>query len=350
MSIVIAALILGFIIMIHEFGHFLFAKLNGISVLEFSLGMGPRLFSFVRGGTRYSLKILPFGGSCAMLGEDEVCDDEVAFSSKSVWARISVVAAGPAFNFILAFLLAMILVGLNGHGTTVLKGVTEGYPAQMAGIQAGDEIIKLNGRRVHSFQDVNWYLFTHAQQSVEVTLRRMNESGSRETIVKELVPAYSQEYGAYMLGVQFDGTNYPIKNPLQLIAYSAYEVQFWIHYVFDTFYMMFNGQVSMNDVSGLVGIVDTIDTTVEETVPYGVSAVILTLLNLTVLLSSNLGVMNLLPIPALDGGRLVFLIIEAVRGKPIDREKEGMVHMAGMMVLMGLMVLLLFNDVRKLFG
>ena len=134
------------------------------------------------------------------------------------------------------------------------------------------------------------------------------------------------------------------------MAYSAYEVQFWIHYVFDTFRMMFNGMVSVNDISGPVGIVGAIDSTVEETVPYGPSAVILTLINLMVLLSSNLGVMNLLPIPALDGGRLVFLFLEAVRRKPVDREKEGMVHMAGMMVLLGLMVLLLFNDVRKIFG
>lgn len=203
---------------------------------------------------------------------------------------------------------------------------------------------------MHSFRDVNWYLFTHPQDTVKVTVGRTDEAGNRETFVKEIAPVYSQENQSYMLGVEFDGRNYPLNNPVQLMAYSAYEVQFWIHYVFDTFRMMFNGMVSMNDISGPVGIVDTIDTTVEETVPYGISAVILTLINLTILLSSNLGVMNLLPIPALDGGRLVFLLLEAVRGKPIDREKEGMVHMAGMMVLLGLMVLLLFNDVRKLFG
>lgn len=350
MSIVIAVLILGFIIMIHEFGHFLFAKLSGIRVLEFSLGMGPRLFSFEGGGTLYSFKILPFGGSCSMLGEDEACNEDGAFGSKSVWARISVVAAGPVFNFMLAFFLAMILIGVNGHGGTVLRGVRDGYPAQGAGLKAGDEIVKLNGRRVHSFRDVNWYLFTHPQDTVRVIARRADGAGNRETIIKEIAPVYSQDSGYYMLGVEFDGTSYPVENPLQLMAYSAYEVQFWIHYVFDTFRMMFNGMVSVNDISGPVGIVGAIDSTVEETVPYGPSAVILTLINLMVLLSSNLGVMNLLPIPALDGGRLVFLFLEAVRRKPVDREKEGMVHMAGMMVLLCLMVLLLFNDVRKIFG
>lgn len=350
MSIIIAVLILGFIIMIHEFGHFLFAKLNGIKVLEFSLGMGPRLFSVEGRDTRYSFKILPFGGSCSMLGEDEASSDEGAFGSKSVWARISVVAAGPIFNFILAFLLAMVLIGVNGHGGTVLRGVTEEYPAQKAGLEAGDEIVKLNGRRVHSFRDVNWYLFTHPQDRVEVTVRRTNELGNQETFVKEVFPVYSNETKSYRMGVEFDGRSQAIENPIQLMTYGMYEVQFWIHYVLDTFRMMFQGMVSVNDISGPVGIVGTIDSTVEETVPYGISAVILTLVNLTVLLSSNLGVMNLLPIPALDGGRLVFLLVEAVRGKPINREKEGMVHMAGMMVLLGLMVLLLFNDVRKLFS
>ena len=143
-----------------------------------------------------------------------------------------------------------------------------------------------------------------------------------------------------MMGVQFNPVPSTVENIGQLLVHSAYEVQYWIHYVFDTFYMMFHGMVSVNDISGPVGIVNAIDTTVDETAPYGLSAVVLMLINFTILL---------LPIPALDGGRLVFLIIEAVRGKPIDKEKEGMVHMAGMMVLLALMVLILFNDVRKLF-
>lgn len=129
MSMIIAVLMLGIIIMIHEFGHFLFAKLNGIGVIEFSLGMGPRVFSFEKGGTRYSFKILPFGGSCMMLGEDENETDEHAFNNKSVWARMSVIVAGPAFNFLLAFLLSMILVGATGYTTTQLNGVTDGLPA-----------------------------------------------------------------------------------------------------------------------------------------------------------------------------------------------------------------------------
>lgn len=361
MSLIIAMLMLGIIIMIHEFGHFLFAKLNKIGVIEFSLGMGPRLLSFEKGETRYSLKLLPFGGSCMMLGEDGDLSQpeegqipsgffaENAFNNKSVWARISVVAGGPLFNFILAFGLAMILIGATGISQARLKGVTEGFPAQAAGMEAGDVITSVNGRSVHSYRDINWYLFTHPADTVRIRWEREGEDGSRQEFGAELVPAYSEENGRKMIGVEFDPVPQAVGSLGQLIRYSAYEVQYWVRYVFDTFYMMFHGMVSVNDISGPVGIVTTIDATVEETVPYGSSAVILTLINFTILLSANLGVMNLLPIPALDGGRLVFLIIEAVRGKAIDREKEGMVHMAGMMFLLALMVLILFNDVRKLF-
>ena len=349
MSFVAAVLIFGIIIMIHEFGHFLFAKLNGIGVIEFSLGMGPRLYSFEKGGTRYSIKILPFGGSCMMLGEDENEADEHAFNNKSVWARISVVAAGPIFNFLLAFLLSMALIGATGYDTTQLNGVLDGYPAQAAGMQAGDVIRSINGRRVHSYRDINMYLFTHPQKQVEVTWSRTDPSGAKQTYSAELAPAYSQENDQYMIGVQFDPAPRQVEHVGQLLLHGLYEVQYWIHYVFDTFYMMFHGLVSLNDISGPVGIVTVIDSSVDEASSYGVSAVVLMLMQLTILLSANLGVMNLLPIPALDGGRLVFLIIEAVRGKPIDKEKEGMVHMAGMVVLLALMVLILFNDVRKLF-
>lgn len=349
MSIIIAVLMLGIIIMIHEFGHFLFAKLNGIGVIEFSLGMGPRLASFVKGGTRYSFKILPFGGSCMMLGEDENEADEHAFNNKSVLRRVSVIAAGPVFNFLLAFLLSLILVGATGYDTTGISGVLDGYPAQAAGMQAGDVIQSVNGRKVHSFRDINMYLFTHPQKQVDVTWKRTDASGKKQTLSAQLKPIYSKDSNQYMIGVQFDSAPRQVKNAGQLLLHGLYEVEYWIRYVFDTFYMMFHGLVSLNDISGPVGIVTVIGSSVSEASPYGLSAVIMMLLQLTILLSANLGVMNLLPIPALDGGRLVFLVIEGLRGKPIDKEKEGMVHMAGMMVLLALMVVLLFNDVRKLF-
>ena len=349
MSFVAAVLIFGIIIMIHEFGHFLFAKLNGIGVIEFSLGMGPRLYSFEKGGTRYSIKILPFGGSCMMLGEDEENSDQSAFNNKSVWARISVVAAGPIFNFLLAFLLSMVIVGLTGYQPATVMEVMDGYPAKEAGLLPGDLITEINGRNIHSKDDITLYIQTHAGKTITVEYKRADGNGGVERRSAVIVPQYSEEDGGYLMGVRFDGVAKPVSGLGQLLVHSAYEVKYWIQYVFDAFYMMFHGEVSLNDLSGPVGIVTTIDYTVDQVIPYGRTVVILTLINFCILLSANLGVMNLLPIPALDGGRLVFLFIEAVRGKPIDKEKEGMVHMAGMMLLMALMVLVLFNDVRKLF-
>ncbi len=349
MSFVAAVLIFGIIIMIHEFGHFLFAKLNGIGVIEFSLGMGPRLYSFEKGGTRYSIKILPFGGSCMMLGEDEENSDQSAFNNKSVWARISVVAAGPIFNFLLAFLLSMVIVGLTGYQPATVMEVMDGYPAKEAGLLPGDLITEINGRNIHSKDDITLYIQTHAGKTITVEYKRADGNGGVERHSAVIVPQYSEEDGGYLMGVRFDGVAKPVSGLGQLLVHSAYEVKYWIQYVFDAFYMMFHGEVSLNDLSGPVGIVTTIDDTVDQVIPYGRTVVILTLINFCILLSANLGVMNLLPIPALDGGRLVFLFIEAVRGKPIDKEKEGMVHMAGMMLLMALMVLVLFNDVRKLF-
>lgn len=348
MGIFVAVLILGIIIMFHEFGHFLFAKLNGIGVLEFSLGMGPRLISFTGGETRYSFKLLPFGGSCMMLGEDESEEDPHAFGNASVLARLSVVAAGPVFNFLLAFALSLILVGAAGYREPVVSGVIPGLPAEAAGIQAGDVIRKINGRSVHSYDDVTTYMFTHPDRSMEITWQRQSEDGTRQRMSAEIVPVYSEESGRYLMGVEFSGVPKAVTGPVQLVQYAVYEVQYWIRYVFDSFYMMFHGLVSVNDISGPVGIVTTIDETVDQAAPAGPTAVFLTVVQLCILLSANLGVMNLLPIPALDGGRLVFLILEAVRGKPVDKEKEGMVHMAGMMVLLALMVLILLNDVRKL--
>ena len=349
MSFVAAVLIFGIIIMIHEFGHFLFAKLNGIGVIEFSLGMGPRLYSFEKGGTRYSIKILPFGGSCMMLGEDEENSDQSAFNNKSVWASISVVAAGPIFNFLLAFLLSMVIVGLTGCQPATVMEVMDGYPAKEAGLLPGDLITEINGRNIHSKDDITLYIQTHAGKTITVEYKRADGNGGVERRSAVIVPQYSEEDGGYLMGVRFDGVAKPVSGLGQLLVHSAYEVKYWIQYVFDAFYMMFHGEVSLNDLSGPVGIVTTIDDTVDQVIPYGRTVVILTLINFCILLSANLGVMNLLPIPALDGGRLVFLFIEAVRGKPIDKEKEGMVHMAGMMLLMALMVLVLFNDVRKLF-
>lgn len=345
MSIVLALVIFSLIVLIHELGHFILAKKNGITVTEFSLGMGPRLFSKEFGGTAYSIKILPFGGSCMMVGEDEESDDVNAFNNKSVWARISVVAAGPIFNFILAFVLSLVIVGSIGYDAPEVWMITPGSAAEDAGMLAGDRIVRINDKRIHVYREVSDYVQFHQEElrqgPAEVVYER---DGEKHTV--SLTPRKA-ENGMYYLG--FTGNGVRTKGgPLTVIKYSIYEVKFWISTTLDSLGMIFQGEITADDVSGPVGIVNVIGDTYEESKTDGGFYVFLNMLNLSILLSANLGVMNLLPIPALDGGRLVFLIIEAIRGKPMDPEKEGTIHMIGFALLMALMVFILFNDVRKI--
>ena len=343
MKIIIAILIFSLLIIFHELGHFLLAKKNGIRVNEFCLGLGPTVVGFTKGETKYSLHLLPFGGACMMEGEDAESDDERAFGKKSVWARISVVAAGPIFNFIMALVFSIILMGCVGYDKPVLSGVMEGYPAEEAGIEAGDTIVKLNHKSIHFWREINSYLYSHPGEELKVTYEREGER--YETT---LTPKYDEENGAYYAGF-YGGGEKTKGNVIETLQYGVYYVKYWIDVTFESLKMLVTGQVGVQDMSGPVGIVKTIGDTYEQSKASGVFYIFVNMLNISILLSANLGVMNLLPIPALDGGRLVFLIIEAIRGKKIDPDKEGMVHFIGMACLMLLMVVVMFSDIRKLF-
>lgn len=346
-DIIIAVLLFGFIVLVHEFGHFIFAKLNGIGVVEFSIGMGPRLFSISRGETRYSIKILPFGGSCMMVGEDERQTDPKAFHNKPVWARISVIAAGPAFNMILAFLFAFIIVSVQGHDYPVIREVTEHYPAAEAGLEPGDRIVAIDKQKISSSRDVSLYFMSHPGETATVSYRR-NEGGKPIQGTVKITPVYVAERQSYMVGIAFIPWQ-PVSSAGELARCSAYEVKYCVSTTFATLRMLIQKQIAVDEaVSGPVRIVSMVGETIESGREQGPLTVLYYLSYWVLLLSSSLGIMNLLPLPALDGGRLVFLILELLRGKPIDPEKEGMVHMAGMILLMLLMVLILFNDVRKL--
>lgn len=342
MKIIIALLIFSLIVIFHELGHFLLAKRGGITVTEFSLGMGPRILSSQIGETRYSWKLLPFGGSCIMAGEDEESDDENAFGKKSVWTRISVVAAGPVFNFILAFILSLIVIGSIGYDAPILFDVMEGYPAAEAGMRPGDRIVSMNGTKTHIYREVSLYVQMHQGEAVTVVYER---NGRQNTAVLE---PKQHEDGSWLLG--FRGSGVQMKgNVLDTVKYSAYEVKYWISTVLKSLEMLVSGQVGADDISGPVGIVNAIGDTYEESREDGAYYVWLNMLYISILLSANLGVMNLLPLPALDGGRLVFLLLEVIRGgKRIDPEKEGMIHFVGLMLLMALMVFVMFNDFRNI--
>lgn len=344
MSIFIAILIFSIIILFHELGHFLLAKANGIRVNEFSLGLGPTIVGFTKGETKYSLKLLPFGGACMMEGEDESSTDSRAFGNKGVWARISVVFAGPFFNFIMAFVCSVVLIGCIGFDIPKISGVVEGYAAEEAGLQANDVITEINGKNIYFYREVSNYTLFHPGEPMEIVYER--DGAEHETT---LIPKYVEEENRYLYGfyspMQRERTGF-----FDTLIYAVREVGYNITTTLDSLKLLVGGGVSVNDLSGPVGIVSSIGSTYEETVEdSGYYYAFLNMLNWTILLSANLGVMNLLPLPALDGGRLVFLILEAIRGKAIDQEKEGLIHTVGILLLLALMVVVLFNDIRKVF-
>ena len=439
MNIIIALFILGIVIAFHEFGHFIIAKSRGITVREFSIGMGPKLLGVEKGGTNYCLRLFPIGGACVM-GEDEMAgpEDLNAFNNKTVWERIAVIFAGPFFNFVLAFFFAVIIIGIVGYDPAYVMSVNEYHPAQtQAGLVPGDIIKEFNGKKIHLGRELATDLMYRELDGSPVTLvyERRDSEGNETEYKVEYVPEYTETYmmGFYyttsdpnadavinsviegypmanaglqegdiilsvdgelienvgelatyltqnppgkeemtiaylrgnetfeaMITPQFESAGYSLgftfnynyrekTNVFGVISNSFYEVKYWIVSTVKSIGLLITGNVSTNEIGGPVRIVDEIGNVVEESKSDGILYVILNLLNWCILLSANLGVMNLLPIPALDGGRLLFLFLEVVRGKPIAKEKEGMVHMIGIILLMLLMVFVFFNDIRNIF-
>ena len=428
MKIILAIIIFSAIILFHELGHFLLAKKNGIVVTEFSLGMGPRLLSTVKGETRYSLKLLPLGGSCAMLGEDMDDDGPGMFHAASVWGRISVVAAGPIFNFILAFAVAIIIVALMGYDPAEVKSVQEGSAAEAAGLMEGDVIKEYQGYHIDLARDLYLYMYLDdlkLDETIHMTVERdgkevelafkpdenvryllgFNRKDAETMEVDSLIPGMplgevgvepgdvitsingvkisdSEDYMEYISehpltdepvqityernGLEYEAEVTPreYKSPslgfsynlaytktsgFGVLKYAALEVKYLIRSTLLSLKELVTGQLGVDDLSGPVGVVDAIGDTYEESRSEGTLAVWVNMMYMAILLSANLGVMNLLPFPALDGGRLVFLIIEAIRKKPINREVEGMIHFAGLMMLMVLMVVVMYHDILRIF-
>lgn len=342
MGIIIAILLFSFIVFFHELGHFLLAKKNGIDVQEFAIGMGPNLVSKEYKGTLYCLKLLPIGGMCVMGEDEEATDAPGNFNNASVWARISVIAAGPIFNFILAFVGAVIITAMVGYDKPILGSVDAGYPAAEAGMEKGDQIIKMGDKTIHIFREISLYNQLHQGEKVDVTFIR---DGQKHMVT--LTPKMDEELGYARLGIGSSG-NYKA-SALTALQYGAYEVKFWICTTIDSLKMLIARQVGVDQLSGPVGVVNMVDDTYQQSKSYGMRVVFLEMLNMIVLLSANIGVMNLLPIPALDGGRLFFLFVEVIRRKRIPPEKEGYVHFAGIVLLMLLMVFVMYNDIRRIF-
>lgn len=352
-NILVIILVFGIIIMIHELGHFLMCKLMGIAVTEFSIGMGPCIFKRKRGETQYSIRCLPIGGYCMMLGEDEEdCKDERAFTNKPVWSRIAVIIAGPLFNFLLAFLASVILIGMAGYLTGEINYVAENSGAQEAGILEGDVITHINDTRIYDFREVSLFMqFYSSDQPVLVTLERDGQERQMQ-----VTPKLNEETGLYQLGLQggyHPEGEYFVRTKANLftnLRYSALEVRYWIKTTFISLKQLITGKVGVNQVSGVVGVADMMNSTMNEAKETGgLFTVVLNVINFVILISANLGVMNLLPIPALDGGRLLFLLVELITRKPIPKEKEAIVHAIGFVLLFIVMILVTFKDIRNLF-
>ena len=428
MRFLIAFLILSAVILFHELGHFLAARANGIKVLEFAFGMGPKLFSFQRGDTVYAWKLLPFGGSCMMLGEDEAEDAPGSFNNASVRQRFAVIAAGPLFNFLLALLVSFLVIGIGGHDPARVEEVPKDGPAYAAGLREGDIITRYegngiaNGRELYAdltldevpvdlvhltfLRDGKKESITYAPETVtRYLLGFYYDPDGKEIAVTQLTKGGAMAAAGLSVGdiiTSLNGTPitdvpsmdaYFDANPLDgspvLVGYTRNgrakeaeivplvethaslgfgfntfsekvgfgksvkaafgEVSYFLHVTLKSLRSLLTGRVSLNEISGPVGVVSAIGSVYEEATVGGFRTVLLTMLNMLILLTANLGVMNLLPFPALDGGRLVFLVIEGIRGKPVNREIEGRVHLVGIMILLGFMFFITAHDILKLF-
>lgn len=351
MPLIIAFVIFSLIVVIHEFGHFIVARKNGIIVEEFAIGMGPLIYGKKKGDTLYSIRVLPIGGYCKMLGEDSNEYDDGSFNNKTVFQRIAVISAGAVMNFILAFVLVLILVFTNGFATLNVASVIDNSPAASADIQPGDKIISIDNKPLRIFQDVQFALMNNGGNTINVTIER-----NGERIVTELTPVFNgQIYTIGFYGMPTAGLF--SSNPQGLERAGIFEsivTSFWtgIHYIRMVIYgliQLVTFNVGMDDMTGPVGILNLIDDTYQASRAISLWTAVTRMMTLAAIISVNLGVFNLMPFPALDGGRLVFLFIEAVRGKPVSPDKEGIVHLVGFALLMTLAIVVTFNDIIRIF-
>ncbi len=338
MSIIISVLVFSVVIIVHEFGHFIIAKLSGIKVNEFSIGMGPKLVNVTKGDTDYSIRAFPIGGFVAMEGEDEESEAEGSFTSVPVQNRIAVVVAGAVMNMILGFAVLCFLTAMQPAITSrTVSSFYEGAMTQQTGLQVGDEIVAINGRKCYVANDIIYEFARTQNGTADFTVIRNGIKTQLEDVTFE---TYTDENGYRQMVIDF--TVYPVEKTVFSVMQEAANWTISIaRMVFLSLVDLVSGRVAINQMSGPVGIVSAIS----EAVSYGYESVLLILAIITI----NLGVFNLLPFPALDGGRLVFLLLELVRGKPINQKYEILVNTAGMLMLLAFMVFVTFSDVTKFF-
>ena len=340
LQIILAIVAFGLLVIVHEFGHFISAKRGGVQVNEFWIGMGPTLLKKEHNGTLYCLKALPFGGACVMEGENSESDNDHAFGKASLPRRMLIVAAGALMNFLVGFLIVLAVIQPNGpNGGYIVSTIDSIDPASTAaaegGLQAGDEILEVDGYNILLRSDFEMALSRGMDTTYEVVVRR---DGEKVTLPAAVLEATIEgEDGRKMIGLTF------AEQPDSIGMHVNMAVRTSLNYarlVWVSLGMLVSGQVGVDQLSGPVGVASVMATTAS----YSISA----FLQLVAFISINLGVINLLPLPALDGGRLVFLIIEGIRRKPVPAKYEGYIHAAGLMLLLALMVYVTGQDIVRL--
>ena len=344
--IIIGILIFGLLVAVHELGHFAAAKACGVKVNEFAVGMGPAIVKKQKGETLYSLRCIPFGGYCAMEGEDEDTGDERAFTKQKAWKRLLILAAGSAMNFLMGYFIVLILFSnAGGFRAPVIEAFMDGCPYESAeGLQQGDRFLRIDGRRVWQYYDVGELLAGGGEEH-DIVVRRGGKRVKLENFY--MVPIEYEGQEKKMYGFYF-GVDEPTAG--NKLRYSGATTMEFVRMVWDALGQLVHGKVSVNDLSGPVGIVDMMAETGEQA--ESVSAGLYDIFYLGAFIAVNLAVMNMLPIPALDGGRIFFLLvtalIEALTRKKLNPKYEGYIHAAGMILLLGLMAYVLFHDIFRI--
>lgn len=344
--VIISILLFSLVIFIHELGHFMTAKLCGVKVNEFAIGMGPAIFKFKKKDTLYALRLFPIGGYCAMEGEDTESNSKDAFSQKSVFKRIIIVASGAIMNIILAFIFMVLVTAQQTQfASTKISKFSENAITNQYGLKAGDIIKSIDGYNISTFTDINFMLAINKNFTADIIVDRDGEE-----IKLDGVKFRTREDNGKTVLVR-DFYVFPIeKNIGTVMTQSFKEMGSNIRITYATLIGMVTGKLSINEVSGPVGLVSVISTAASEGLKVNFLAALNNVIMVMMLLSVNLGIFNLLPIPALDGGRLVFLIIEAIKGSPINPKYEGLIHTVGFALLFLLILLVTVNDIIKLFS
>lgn len=339
--IIIAILFFGLIIFIHEFGHFIFAKLFKVKVNEFALGMGPTLFKFQGKETKYALRLFPIGGFVSMEGEDEESDEEGSFSKKPVWQRMIIVVAGATFNLILGLIIcSIILATSDGIATTKIDSFEKNSVSSQYGLQAGDKIVKIDGKRVYSSYDLSFLMQRSSDGIFDFVVERDGENVELNDVkfeTREIDGRNTIIYDFIVVGVRSNFKN--------VVKYSFGEAASISRIVYLSLFDLITGQYGLSDLSGPVGTVQIIAEVAQDSVS---SFDFTNLLTIMALITINIGLFNLLPIPALDGGRFFFMLIELIFRKPVPAKYENWIHAAGLVLLLLFMAVVSFSDIWKL--